>query len=143
MVESVSDFPFSKLRYCKYLTLDVMMYVEHQQVLQFMFACNKQARTFLQNNYITVRNGFVNDGLIPYYFDRDSLKQFYHYEDIEKLYFQAVTRNIGNRELTISVYIYQGNFSTFYEVVKWIKGQEQQIKLKFKVEVDAYKIDHE
>ena len=119
------------------------MYVEHQQVLQFMFACNKQARIFLQNNFITVRNGFVNDGLIPYYFDRDSLKQFYHYEDIEKLYFQAVTRNIGNRELTISVRIDGDNFSTFYEVVKWIKGQEQQIKLKFKVEVDAYKIDHE
>ena len=69
MVESVSDFPFSKLRYEKYLILDVMMYVEHQQVLQFMFACNKQARTFLQNNYITVRNGFVNDGLIPYCFE--------------------------------------------------------------------------
>ena len=143
MVVSVSDFPFSKLRYEKYLTLDVMMYVEHQQVLQFMFTCNKQARIFLQNNFITVRNGFVNDGLIPYYFDRDSLKQFYHYEEIEKLYFQALTRNIENRVLTISVIIDGGNFSNFNEVVKWIKAQGQHIKLQFKVEINASLIDHE
>jgi hypothetical protein len=120
-----------------------MMYVERQQVLQFMFACNKQARTFLQNNYITVRNGFVNDGLIPYCFDGYSGKQFYHYEQIEKLYFQALTRNIENRLLTISVYIDGGNFSNFNEVVKWIKAQGQHIKLQFKVEVSASKIDHE
>ena len=69
MVESLSDFPFRKLRYAKYLILDVMMYVEHQQVLKFMFTCNKETRAFLQKNYVTVTNGFVNDGLIPYCFD--------------------------------------------------------------------------
>ena len=86
-MDSVSNFPFSKLRYYKYLMLNVMMYVEHQQVLQFMFTCNKQARTFLLKNYITVRNGFVNDGLISYCFDWHYDKQFYDYEEIEKLYF--------------------------------------------------------
>jgi hypothetical protein len=144
MVESMSYFTFSKLRYEKYLTLDVMMHVEHHQVLQFMFACNKQARTFLQHNYITVRNEFVNNGLIPYCFDGESDKQFYHYEQIEKLYFQALTRKIKNRVLTISVKIDRNNFSNFIEVVKWIKAQEQQIKLQFKVEVvDSVTIDHE
>ena len=97
-----------------------MMNVEHQQVLQFMFTCNKQARTFLQNNYITVRNGFVNDGLIPYCFDYGPDKQFYHYEEIEKLYFQALTRNIENRVLTISVYIDIDRLSNLNEIVKWI-----------------------
>jgi hypothetical protein len=123
MVESVSDFPFSKLRHHKYLTLDVMMYVDHQQVFEFMFACNKKARAFLQHNYLTIRNGFVNDGLIPYCYDDDSYKQYYHYEQIEKLYFQALTRNIENRVLTISIRANEYNFSTFYEVVKWIKAQ--------------------
>jgi hypothetical protein len=103
MEESVSDFPFSKLRHHKYLTLDVMMYVDHQQVFEFMFACNKKARAFLQHSYLTIRNGFINDGLIPYYYDRLSDKQYYHYEQIEKLYLQALTRNIENRVLTISI----------------------------------------
>ena len=122
MVESISDFPFSKMRYYKYLTLDVMMYVDHQQVFEFMFACNKKARAFLQHNYLTIRNGFVNDGLIPYCYDDDSYKEFYHSEQIEKLYLQALTRNIENRVLTISIKA-NLNFSTFYEVVKWIKAQ--------------------
>jgi hypothetical protein len=45
--------------------------------------------------------------------------------------------------LTISVYIDRDNFSNFNEVVKWIKAQGQHIKLQFKVEVSAYKIDNE
>ena len=32
-----------------------------------MFAVNKEARSFLVNNFITVKNGFINDGLIPFY----------------------------------------------------------------------------
>ena len=66
MVESHSEFPFWKLRYDKYLTLDVMMYVDHPDVYKFMFTLNKEARKFLQDNFIAVRNGFVNDGLITY-----------------------------------------------------------------------------
>ena len=34
-----------------------------------MFTLNKEARKFLQDNFITVRNGFVNDGLITYQID--------------------------------------------------------------------------
>ena len=126
MEESVSDFPFSKLRHHKYLTLDVMMYVDHQQVFEFMFACNKKARAFLQHNYLTIRNGFVNDGLIPYFFDWDYHKEYCHFEQLEKLYLQALTRNIENRVLTFSIKLnkaHRVNFSTFYEVVKWIKAQ--------------------
>ena len=69
MVESLSEFPFRKLRYVKYLTLDVMMYVDCADVYKFMFTLNKEARKFLQDNFITVRNGFVNDGLITYQID--------------------------------------------------------------------------
>ena len=66
MVESLSEFPFRKLRYETYLTLDVMMYVYKPDVHEFMFTLNKEARKFLQDNFITVRNGFVNEGLITY-----------------------------------------------------------------------------
>ena len=83
MVESLTDFPFRKLLYDKYLTIDVMLYIEHQEAYNFMFAVNKSARIFLQNNFIAVRNGFINDGLITYYFG----KQVNHYYELEKLYF--------------------------------------------------------
>ena len=83
MVESPSNFPFRKLRYDKYLMLDVMTHVEHQEVLKFMFSLNKEARTFLQNNFITIRNEFINDGLITYSLKND----FNSYEQLEKLYF--------------------------------------------------------
>jgi hypothetical protein len=66
MVETVSVFPLSKLRYYTYLVLDVMMHVEYEEAYKFMFAVNKEARSFLLNNFITIRNGFINDGLIPY-----------------------------------------------------------------------------
>jgi hypothetical protein len=42
------------------------MHVEYQEACKFMFAVNKEARSFLLNNFITIRNGFINDGLIPY-----------------------------------------------------------------------------
>ena len=69
MVESLNEFPFRKLRYEKFLTLDVMMYVDHPDVYKFMFTLNKEARKFLQDKFITVRNGFINDGLIAYQLD--------------------------------------------------------------------------
>ena len=71
MVESLSEFPFRKLRYDTLLTLDVMMYVDRADVYKFMFSLNKEARKFLQDNFITVRNGFINDGLITYQIKRD------------------------------------------------------------------------
>jgi hypothetical protein len=79
MVESLGGFPFRKLINDKYLILDVMMFVDHQQILKFMYTCNKKTRAFLYNNYLTIRNGFINDGLIPFYFDIHPEKQFYHY----------------------------------------------------------------
>ena len=83
MVESLSEFPFRKLRYDTLLTLDVMMYVDRADVQKFMFTLNKEARKFLQDNFITVRNGFVNDGLITYQIGYG----FNDYQQLENLYF--------------------------------------------------------
>jgi hypothetical protein len=65
-MESESAFPFRKLRYYILLTLDVMMHVEQIYAYKFMFGLNKDARKFILDNFITVRNGFVNDGLIDF-----------------------------------------------------------------------------
>ena len=70
-MESLSSFPFHKLVYDKYLTLDVMMYVEYEDAWNFMFSVCKKARNFMVENFITVRNGFINDGLIEFKFNKD------------------------------------------------------------------------
>jgi len=68
MDESGSRFAIPKLKYYKYLTLNVMMHVEYRQVYEFMFNINQNTRNFLQKHIITLKNGFDNDGLIPYKF---------------------------------------------------------------------------
>lgn len=99
MVESLSHFPFRQIRFKKYLTLEVMKYVEHPEVLKFMFSVNKETRLFLKNNFIIVRNGFVNEGLIIFQLNYDILS----YWQLEELYKQALKREIGNRVITIEV----------------------------------------
>ena len=47
MEEAASELPFSKLTYEIYLKIEIMMYVERQQSLEFMFGLNKKSRTFL------------------------------------------------------------------------------------------------
>ena len=64
MEEVVTSFPFRKLRYEIYLTLEVMMYVERSQALEFMFCVNKEARAFLHQHFVSIQNGFINEGLI-------------------------------------------------------------------------------
>ena len=70
-MESVSAFPFCQLRYYTYLTLDVLMYIEYEDAYNFMFYINKYARKFIVNNFITVKNGFNNDGLIDFLFENE------------------------------------------------------------------------
>jgi hypothetical protein len=66
MEYSTKSFPFRKLRHDIYLPLEVIMYVEHPEVLNIMFAVNREARSYIENNFIIIRNGFINAGLITY-----------------------------------------------------------------------------
>ena len=102
-MESQSDFPFHKLKYHKYLILDVMMYVDYKDVCKSMFKINTQARKFINDNFITVRNGFTNEGLIDFSFDNDASKQYNNYEKLEKMYYKILNQNICNRMLTINL----------------------------------------
>ena len=82
MAESVINFPFPKLTYDRYLTLEVMKYVEYPEVYQIMYSVTKETRNFLSTNFITVHNGFVNDGLIVHKLENE----FNHYWQLERLY---------------------------------------------------------
>ena len=68
-MESDGDFPFRKLRFYKYLTLEVLMNIDHFDACYFMFKINREARKFILNNYIAVRNGYINEGLIDFVFN--------------------------------------------------------------------------
>ena len=82
MVESLNNFPFRKLAQDKYLTLEVMIFVEYLNVCEFMYSVNLETRNFVQRNFITIRNGFINEGLITY-----ELSDYFNYmEELEKLY---------------------------------------------------------
>jgi hypothetical protein len=48
------------------MLLYVMTYIELKDVLNFMFFVNKDSRNFLYNNWITIKNEFVNEGLITH-----------------------------------------------------------------------------
>ena len=85
-----------------------------------MYSVNKRARNFLFDKFLTVRNIFTNQGLIDLDFGIDRLNC---YIMLEKLYFQAVKRNIENRILTINLLISDDlDFPVFVEAVKWIKA---------------------
>ena len=66
MEESLCNFIFRKLKYDKYLALEVIFYIKHPDIYNFMFSVSKDTRKFLQTNFITARNGFINVGLITY-----------------------------------------------------------------------------
>ena len=99
-----------------------------------MFFVNKEARTFLLKHFTTIKNGFINDGLIHYQIYSD----FNGFEQLEKLYFEALKRNMCNRIITLELEIGSNNdFLILNEVQSWIKAQQQNIKLKFNLLIDG------
>jgi hypothetical protein len=83
MEESSHTFPFPKLRHDIYLTLEVMMYVERSQAFVFMHAVNKEGRSYIQKQYFSIKNGFINEGLIVHDLDFS----FTGFRELERLYF--------------------------------------------------------
>ena len=79
-MESVGNFPFRNISYNIYLLVEVMMNVDYEDALKFMFNVNKQGRKFLYNYFNTVRNGFMNDGLIDLRFGNYPNSQFNNYD---------------------------------------------------------------
>lgn len=78
------------------------MFIEYEEISNFM-SINKETAKFFKQNFILIRNGFINEGLIDFCFDGDPLKQFSNYDQLEKLYFQALKRNIANRIISVDL----------------------------------------
>jgi hypothetical protein len=82
MEDSVNAFAFTKLTHDIYLILEILMHVERSLLLEFMFGVNEQVRSFVKKHFISIRNGFINEGLIVY----DFRCNFNHYYELERLY---------------------------------------------------------
>jgi hypothetical protein len=68
-----------------------------------MFSLNKETRIFLQQHYITIKNGFINEGLIDYKisYEFNGFERL-SYERLDRLYNKALNRNRSNRNFTIA-----------------------------------------
>ena len=55
------------------------MHLDYYFVTEQMFGVNKETRTFMQTNFITIRNGFVNEGLIECEFESYEQSQYNNY----------------------------------------------------------------
>lgn len=128
MEKSISNFPFRKLRNRKFLALNMMMFVDRAEVLKFMFSLNIETRYFLHQHFKIIRNGFFNEGLFIYRFER---LEFGKFLKLDNLYLQAINRNQENRIVTIDLCLY--DFTLFNEVLAWIKAQNKHIEFRFKV----------
>lgn len=64
-----ASFPFRSLRHDTYATVDVLLFIDYKESLQFLFTVNRQARLFLHSNMVAIMNAFKNDGLIIHEID--------------------------------------------------------------------------
>jgi len=97
-----------------------------------MFSVNTQGRIFLEQKFILIRNGFINNGLFTF----DLGIGFNAYQQLEKLCLEASTRNIENRVLRINFNTRDINLTIFNEIIKKIKAKDQHLKLHFKLLVN-------
>jgi len=59
---------FGKLKFKKYLIIEMLMNLEYIDALSFLWKVNKEGREFLFKQIVYVKNGFVNEGLIVHTF---------------------------------------------------------------------------
>jgi hypothetical protein len=86
MESALSVFPFWKLRYEKYLFLDVLLYIDYKNALEFMFKLSIDARKFLHSNISSINNAYNNEGLIIH----DIKFTFEGIQKLQKLYFSVI-----------------------------------------------------
>ena len=103
MEESLLTVPFSRLSKDNYLTLEVMLYVKYSKACLLMFTLSKGSRCFIIENFITIRNEFINDGYIEDIISGYLSTSFDYYIYLEKIYFNVIQRNNSNRNLTLKV----------------------------------------
>ncbi len=87
MEGSLLIVPFTRLSKDKYLTLEILLYVKYSDACRFMFSLSKGSRCFLIENFITIRNEFINDGYIEDIISGYLSTSFDYYMYLERIYF--------------------------------------------------------
>lgn len=80
MVESYSDVPFLNFRQEPYLIIEILMFIDREEVLKFIFSINNKMRDFLKDHFIKIKNAFINNGLIVNYFNATFRSIFLSYQ---------------------------------------------------------------
>ncbi len=117
MAESETDFPFRKLKGYKYMTIELLMYVQNCKAWDFLHSLSKSTRDFLEKNFIAIENDYFNNGLVINYLGEN----LNDYENFDIQYANILNKNIGNRVLTITIDAYRFDFKIFNNILKWIK----------------------
>lgn len=53
-MEPQTASPFRKLKHKTYLVLEVLMFIDYQDALKFMFDLIMESRTFIKSNFIAL-----------------------------------------------------------------------------------------
>ena len=135
MVESEPLFPFYKLRFKKYLVIEILSHLDHPIALQFMHSVCRSARSFLVKNHRMILNGFHNEGLITSIIDLN----FDGFRRLEDLYNKMFERNEENRNMKLKVKILNMKELRLVDsVVKWIRDQKKHIEIQMEAELDVF-----
>ena len=88
-----------------------------------MFALNNESRSFIFKNFTSVRREFFNNGLIDYSLTSGGSHALDNVIKLEKQYFEAKKRSLGNRVISIAVSIGNiGYLNTLIQIINWIKA---------------------
>jgi hypothetical protein len=88
-----------------------------------MFTLNKESRSFIFKNFTSVRREFFNNGLIDYSLTSGGSHALDNVIKLEKQYFEAKKRSLGNRVISIAVSF--GNLddlNSLILLINWIKA---------------------
>ncbi len=80
MVESYSDVPFLNLRQEPYLIIEILIFIDREEVLKFIFSINNKMRDFLKDHFIKIKNAFINNGRIVNCFNSSFRSIFLTYQ---------------------------------------------------------------
>ncbi len=97
MTESHSSLSIGKVKLPRFLGIETLMYLDFNRALEFLFATNRQLRSFLEHNYQTINRGFENEGLFINHLDMTHPDRIYGtLKYLDKVCQQAALRREDN-----------------------------------------------
>ena len=86
MAYSKGNLSFASITLTKYIAIDVLLYLQYDDSLEFLFNLNRHTREFLKHYYVAIKSGFENEGLtynyIDLYFETSIFETFRSFEKL-------------------------------------------------------------